>query len=117
MEGLKIQWPREKGRAENTTFFSWPLHFQSFLFLLAIVFSVLPFSLGHCIFSPSFFSWPLYFQSFHFLLAIVFSVLPFSLGHCIFSPSFFSWPLHFQSQWPREKGRTEHTMAKRKRKD
>ena len=64
---------------------------HTFLVLLAIVFSVLPFSLGHCIFSPSFFSWTLYFQSFLFLLAIVFSVLPFSLGHCIFSPSFFSW--------------------------
>jgi hypothetical protein len=113
-----MQWPREKG-----TFFSWLLHFQSFLFLLDIVFSVLPFSLGHCIFSPSFFSWLLHFQSFLFLLDIVFSVLPFSLGHCIFSPSFFSWPLYFQFkeelkiQCPREKGRTENTMAKRKRKD
>ena len=58
----------------------WPLYFQSFLFLLAIVFLVLPFSLGHCIFSPSFFSWALYFQSFLFLLAIVFSSFPFLLG-------------------------------------
>jgi hypothetical protein len=56
-------------------------------------------------------------------LAIVFSALPFSLGYCIFSSSFFSWPLHFQEkkeelkiQWPREKGRTENSMAKRKRK-
>jgi hypothetical protein len=71
------------------------LYFQFFLFLLAIAFSVLPFSLGHCIFSSSFFSWPLHFQSFLFLLAIVFSAL----------------------QWPREKGRAENTMAKRKRKD
>ena len=78
-------------------FFSWPLYFQPFLFLLVIVFSALPFSLGHCIFSPSFFSWTLYFQPFLFLLVIVFSVLPFSLGHCIFSPSFFSWTLYFQS--------------------
>jgi hypothetical protein len=40
------------------------LHFPSFLFLLDIVFSALPFSFGHWIFSPSFFSWPLYFQFF-----------------------------------------------------
>jgi hypothetical protein len=51
----------------SSSFFSWPLYFQSFLFLLDIVFSALPFSFGHCNFSPSFFSWSLYFQSFLFI--------------------------------------------------
>jgi magnesium-transporting ATPase (P-type) len=101
-----MQWPREKGRTENTMSKRKrkDLYFQFFLFLLAIAFSVLPFSLGHCIFSSSFFSWPLHFQSFLFLLAIVFSVLPFSLTE------------ELKIQWPREKGRTENSMAKRKRK-
>jgi hypothetical protein len=58
-EGLKIQWPRKNGGTNN--WIAEALYFQFFLFLLAIAFSVLPFSLGHCIFSPSLFSWPLYF--------------------------------------------------------
>jgi hypothetical protein len=58
----------------------------------------------------------LYLQFFLFLLVIAFSVPPFSLGHCIFSPSFNVQEKKegLKMQWPREKGRTENTMAKRK---
>jgi Ca2+-dependent lipid-binding protein len=83
-EGLKMEWPREKGRTENTMAKRKRKDWKCNLFLLAIVFSVLSFSLGHCIFSPFVFSWTLYFQPFLFLLAIEFSDLHFSLGLCIF---------------------------------
>jgi hypothetical protein len=95
MEGQTIQWPSER-RVNGRT--------------MAIVLSVLPFTLlsdGFCCLS---------FHLPFFMMAFVLSVLPFTLlsnGHCVVCPSIYP-----TTQWPSERrvnGRTDNTMAIRKK--
>jgi hypothetical protein len=105
------QWPKEKGQTDKTMAERERTNRQdngrkrkekqtrqwNVLSLSAIVLSVFPFSFGHCLVCFSFLFRPLSCLFFLSLSAIVLSVCPL--------------------QWPKEKGKTEKTMAERERKN
>jgi hypothetical protein len=85
---------KRTNRQYNVQLFCWTLYCLFVLFLLDILLSVRPFSVGHYIVCSSFFCWTLYCLFVLFLLDITLSARPFS---------------------PTEKGRTDNIMSNRKR--
>jgi uncharacterized membrane protein len=79
---LFVLFPTEKGRTDNIMFnrkrTNRQYNVQQKLFLLNIILSVRPFSVGHYIICSSFFCWTLYHLFVLFLLDIISSVRPFS---------------------------------------